>query len=414
METPLEMNSMPRETASEKRTDRRTFLKSTAVVGVVLGGVSTAGASGDAEKSTLERVGHTLLGNPDGGFSEGDVREDLGLAVVGSFLTDNGTYTVDISDPTDPRRVGHVALENTRCADVKFHPTEPAVFRTNEPNNDAGRGGFEVLDVSDPSNPTVSAIYEHDHGVHNVTPFGDDYLLLSGTGEGMIVVDVSDLSNPTRVSTYRSTSDDDHSNSIHDVTLRGDLAFVAHWDAGFRIVDLSDPANPSEVAAFDYRGTDYENCHFARPHPAEDYAVVGDEIALDEPGPKHVIEFDAETGTTDEVAVFQAPQENANQPTGKQAFWWTGHNFDFGVGDQSDVLFSGDYKAGLQVFDLSDHADPERIAQHYPTKGIERVRSEDTGAFIEDAPMTWGAKAKESGHVYVTDMQTGLYVFELE
>lgn len=391
-------------------TTRRTVLKLTGAG--IASGLAASGTAGANNGPQLELIGHSLLDNPPGGEAEGDVREDLDLAAVGSFLTDNGTYIVDISDPTDPTRVGHVPLEDTRNADVKFHPSNELVFRTNEPNNDAGRGGFDVLDVSDPSNPSERTHYEAglEHGVHNVTPFGDDYLLLSGTGRGMVVINVSDPSSPSEVTAFQVG---DH--VVHDVTTRGDLAFLAHWNAGLRIVDLSDPSDPSEVAAFDYGDKDYENAHFARAHSTEDFVVLGDEKAAGDAGPKHVIEFDTNQGSTNEVAVFSPPQGNAVQPTGLQAFWWTGHNFDFGASNrgETDILFSGDYKAGVQVFDLSDRANPEHIDEYLPTKGIDRVRKEDAGGFVDAVPFTWGAKVKDSGRVYVTDFQTGFYIFEL-
>lgn len=394
--------------------NRRTTLK-------VLGGAvvsSTLGAAGaGARPGGLELVGHTLLGNPDGGFAEGDQREDLGLAAVGSFLTDNGTYIVDISDPTSPERVDHVPLADSRCADVKFDPQRELVYRSNERNTAAGRDGFDVLE-RDGSGDWVEAHHHSieqfsaDHGVHNITPLvrdGRTYLLLSFSvgGDPLVVVDVTDPANPTEVETYQ---DGDH--NIHDVTVRGDLGFVAHWNAGLRIVDVSDPEDIEEVAAFDYRGREYGNGHFARAHPTEDLVIIGDEVGTGDPGPKHAIAFDADAGTTEEVAVFRAPQQNASQPTGKQSFWWTGHNFDFG-GPGGDVLFSGDYKAGVQVFDVSDPTDPDRVDKHYPNEGLGAVRSAGTGGLVSDAvPFTWGAKVRESGRIYATDLQTGLYVFE--
>ena len=390
--------------------DRRTVLRT---IGAGAAGSALAtGTAGAGSSRRVRLVGHSLLGNPQGGEAEGDVREDLELAAVGSFLTDNGTYLVDVSDPSDPTRVGHAPLEDTRNADVKFHPTKQLVFRSNEPNNADGDVGIDVLDVSDPTTPAVVGEFRHDpdHGVHNVTPFGEDHLLLSGTGEGMVIVDVSDPTAPSRVTNYQV---DDH--TVHDVTVRGDLAFLAHWNAGLRIVDLSDPANPTEMAAFDYHGTDYENAHFARAHPSEDYVVLGDEIYTGTPGPKHVIEFDPSGGTTEELAVFSFPQGNAQQPTGHQGYWWTGHNVDFGAASrgEQDLLFSGDYKAGVQVFDLSDPSEPEHLDQYLPNRGINEVKREDAGGFIDAVPFTWGAKVGESGLVYATDFQTGFYVLEL-
>lgn len=393
---------------------RRDAVKSAAVLGgaaSIIGGTATA----TGEPTSLNLVGHSLLGNPDGGFAEGDQREDLGLAAVGSFLTDNGTYIVDVSDPANPRRVDHVPLADTRCADVKFDPERELVYRSNEWNNGDGRNGFDVLETDADGNWVEAHhhsidMFSADHGVHNITPIvrnGRTYLVLSFSvgGDPLVVVDVTDPATPVEVETYQDGSD-----NIHDVTIRGDLGFVAHWDAGLRIVDVSDPESIDEVAAFDYRSRDYENAHFARAHPSDDLVVLGDEIGTGDPGPKHAIWFDADAGTTKELSTFRAPQENARQPTGHQAFWWTGHNFDFG-GPGDSLLFSGDYKAGVQVFDLSDPSDPVRIDKHYPNEEIDRVRSEDTGGFVDAVPFTWGAKVQD-GRIYATDMQTGLYVFE--
>lgn len=367
----------------------------------------------------LKLKGHSLLGNPPGGEAEGSVREDIDLAAVGSFLTDNGTYIVDIADPTNPTRIGHAPLPDTRNADVEFHPTKKIVYRSNEPNNANGQGGFEILDVTTPGSPSILNHYDTDveNGVHNVTPYvanGKDYLLLSGTVDsnddhrGLVIVDVTDPLSPVEEANYQIGS-----HVVHDVTIRGNLALVAHWNAGLRVLDITDPTNPSEEAAFDYRGTDRKNAHYTRAHSTKDYVVVGDEVATGVAGPKRVITFDTTTGDTDEVAVFSPPEGNAVQPTGLQAFWWTGHNFDFGLGEQSDILFSGDYKAGVQVFDLSDETDPEHIDEYKPTKGIDRVRKEDNGGFIDAVPFTWGANVDDSGLVYVTDFQTAFYVFEL-
>ncbi len=43
--------------------------------------------------------------------------------------------------------------------------------------------------------------------------------------------------------------------TAHDVELAGDLAFVADYDQGLRIVSLADPAAPFEVGAYDSPGT---------------------------------------------------------------------------------------------------------------------------------------------------------------
>jgi hypothetical protein len=41
----------------------------------------------------------------------------------------------------------------------------------------------------------------------------------------------------------------------HDVRLRGDLAFLADWNYGFRVVDIGDPAKPVETGVLSTRAT---------------------------------------------------------------------------------------------------------------------------------------------------------------
>jgi hypothetical protein len=176
------------------------------------------------------------------------------------------------------------------------------------------------------------------------------------------------------------------------------------------------------VGSFDYRAEEADvplrACHHTVPHPSEDIILVGEEVGGRDPGYKHIVEVDFDTGETELLSSFQFPQ-HAPQPTGTQSFWWTGHFSDWGVGDQADVVFSGDYKAGVQAFDVSDPADPIRIDQYMPTEGVGEVRSADPSRLdmLDNVPFAWGAESQlagDSGRVYVADATTGFYVLELE
>ncbi|UCH60740.1 MAG: hypothetical protein JSV61_04480, partial [Anaerolineales bacterium] len=45
---------------------------------------------------------------------------------------------------------------------------------------------------------------------------------------------------------------------IFDVYLYENLAYIANYEAGLRVLDVSDPANPVEVGYFDTPGELYE------------------------------------------------------------------------------------------------------------------------------------------------------------
>lgn len=370
----------------------------------------------------MELVGHTTVGARDGANTHGAVNEALGLAAVGSFLSvDPEVRIVDVSDPAEPVLTGWV--ETGPGGDIRnsdIHPTEPLVFTANEGGPDAGWAVVDASDRSDPELLTHVSVEGARAGVHNVQTFGEDHVIcaLQHPDRGIVVYDVSDPGAPEEVSEFQV---DGH--VIHAAHVREEYVFLAHWNAGMWILDMSDPAEPEVVASFDYRERQEEadvplrNCHHAVPHPTKDVVLLGEEVGGEHPGYKHVVSVDLGSGETELLSSFQFPQ-HARQPTGNQSFWWTGHFSDWGVGDQEDVVFSGDYKAGVQTFDLSDPSDPRRIHHYQPTEGVGEIRREDPDRLdlLDHVPFTWGAEsslAGDSGYVYTSDATTGLYVLEL-
>ena len=400
---------------------RRAVLKTIGAVGVIGSASGVASANGRGNRSPkLELVGHSTLGPRDGANTHAAVNEDLDLAAVGSFVSvDPEVRIVDISDPTNPEMTGWVETGpggDIRNADI--HPTEPWVFTANEGGPDAGWAIVDASDKEDPELVTHVSVEGADAGVHNVQTFGEDYLIcaLHHGDRGIVVYDITDPENPEEVSEFQV---DDH--MVHAAHVHGEHVFLAHWNAGLYVLDMSNPENPEEVARFDYREEEADvplrNCHHAVPHPSKDIVLLGEEVGSEEPGYKHTVEFNLDTGETELLSSFQFPQ-HATQ-TGSTTYWWTGHFSDWGVGDQEDVVFSGDYKAGVQAFDVSDPEDPVRISQYMPTEGVGEVRREDPvrSDLLDHVPFTWGAESQlagDSGRVYAADATTGFYVLELE
>lgn len=403
---------------------RRSVLKAIGTAGVISGVSGVASAGGSSNNSPrLELVGHTLLGARDGANTHAAVSEDHGLAAAGSFVSvDPELRIVDISDPTNPEMTA--TIETGPGGDIRnsdIHPTEPWVFTANE--GPVGEGvddsGWAIVDASDKHDPELIGHYTVDgasSGTHNVQAFGDDYLITCGHGRGFVVFDISDPEDPEEISDFQV---DDH--MVHAAHVRDDYAFLAHWNAGLWILDMSEPTDPEVVGSFDYREEEADvplrACHHTVPHPTKDICLLGEEVGGGEPGYKHVVEFDLETGETELLSSFQFPQ-HAQQPTGRQGFWWTGHFSDWGVGDQENVVFSGDYKAGVQTFDVSDPESPRRIDHYMPTEGVGEVRRKDPVRLdlLDHVPFTWGAEsslAGDSGYVYASDATTGLYILEL-
>ncbi|WP_254533525.1 LVIVD repeat-containing protein [Natrinema gelatinilyticum] len=429
------------ENGNSGSTGRRQFLRTSGVAafGASLVGTGSAAASQDRRNPRLERIGHTTLGVRDGANTHGAVSEQHDLAAVGSFITvDPEVRLVDISDPTDPELTA--TIETGPGGDIRnsdIHPSEPLVFTANEGavDEDGEGAGWAIVDATDKYDPEFIGHFTVDgasSGVHNIQAFGDEYVLTVGHGRGLVVYDISDRENPAEVSSFQMPEpgedhDDGHEHegdgeTIHAAHVRDEYVFLAHWNRGMYVLDMSDPEDPDVAASFDYSEEEADiplrSCHHAVPHPEKDICLLGEEVGSGDPGYKHIVEFNLENGETELLSSFQFPQ-HANQPTGSQGYWWTGHFSDWGVGDQQDVVFSGDYKAGVQVFDVSNPEDPVRIHQYIPTKGADEVRREnpDRLGLVDNVPFTWGAEsslAGDSGYVYVSDATTGLHILSLE
>lgn len=67
--------------------------------------VGAAAAKGGPPHGRLRKFGHSLLDDPPGGYTEGDVRPDGQYALTGSFFGTGGSFLVDIGNPTDPTQV---------------------------------------------------------------------------------------------------------------------------------------------------------------------------------------------------------------------------------------------------------------------------------------------------------------------
>ncbi|WP_134671860.1 LVIVD repeat-containing protein [Halorussus marinus] len=427
---------------------RRAFLKTLSATALAVGGVGKVGAqqSGGQEQVTatsgvLELEAHSLLSDPPGGFSEVDVRADGQYTVMGSYLGEGGSFLADLSDlsnPTEAHRLPSSA--STRNADVKFDSRDGLYYRSQEPNDDQGMGGVEVVDyghdAGSVSEPEVVGRVDRPSGVHNMDAhYSEPVLYLvnsrvddmgdaenpSGSAPGITVVDTSDPANPERVTTVEPLG------SNHDVVVdeNRDMlhsAFIAGEFVGYAVHDISDPRSPELVGTFDYKyrpnysevgEVGFELCHYAHPDPEEDLVIVGDEKGTGLPGGKHVLDVGWQDGSfEDPVHVGFVHSPNAKSQDGEFALYdWTTHNHEVVYKNGTRLLVDGGYHEGAVVYDLSDPTNPVAAHQYLTIDGAEEAQGAD---WIGDPPMAWGANYNdERDFVAVSDLETGLYVFRV-
>jgi hypothetical protein len=417
------------------RMNRRTVLKlfGTAALAGSVGTVYAQPKRGPPKKGRIRKMGHSLLSDPVGEYAEGVIREDGMYGLAGSFFGTGGSFLVDLRNPTQPTQVHRVpSSENTRNADVKFDPRDGLYYRSQEPNNEQGEGGVEIIDygfsVETPKTPEIIADLPAGP-THNVFPHPDVPILYAVNEhgiEGQLGMDVFDVSDPFNPVAF---GDAGPNGAMHDVVVdpERDLAHCAYIGEeldGYVILDTSDPASPTEIGRFDYDTADdeysfvgdeaFENCHYATYDPERELAVVGDETASGVPGGKHIFDIGYDEGSPQNpIPLGFTLSPNAELMNEEfEAFDWTTHNHSVIPKGDTTLLVGGDYHEGTVVYDITDPRDPTPTDQYRTDDDADEVS--DIIFPLGSPPMAWSADySAERDLVFTSDMITGVYTFKV-
>jgi len=241
--------------------DRRELL---AAAGGLLGCGVTGAATGAAR---TKRVG-TTTGNasqeegygPLGSVRVPGAREAVVDGDLAYVAARTGFSVVDIADPTEPTVLAERSDIETdtdqRLAGIwDLWPWEdrlavvgPALFSPDLPQ------GVALFDVSDPSDPQQVSFYPTEDAIHN-THFEDGIVYLTGRdrGRSVVMIDFSD-DDPEEVGRWSPLDENERwaavepaLRTLHDVYVQDGTAYLPYWDAGTWMVDVSDPGDPSAL-----------------------------------------------------------------------------------------------------------------------------------------------------------------------
>lgn len=374
-----------------------------------------------------------------------------------------GFFIYDISDPTDPERVG--TWLGQPLADVEVSDDGQYVFAPTQRNGypypytahpDAGADGHAprgtyIVDISDKANPeTVNFVPLPTNGPHTLTydrhPDGTEILLQStydilftaypqDVGQNVltqkVVVTSFDRDAETLVphSTFQLPVDDvgeatrfPHDTSVHVDPDDGRLIMnVAYWDIGYVTVDITDLSQPEELDRFrDVAPSDEVNTHLVRVFPG----LIDDKtVAIMEP----------EIPTSDGVGQFTFVDASDPEDLRKLGWWslpgdhtidvpfiFSPHNFDPACGGQgqpqADAEDYGEpcedptvalshFHGGLWTLDASDPTDPQATGFFFPNV----TRSSFGEGFAYTGFLDVFVK---DGRIFAPEVWTGLHVLE--
>ena len=328
---------------------------------------------------------------------------------TGTHLGGQRMLAWDVTNPANPVLTDFVEVDARVVNDVKVNSRATLGVITREGASDR-RNGIVLLDLTDPAHPVVADTYTNDltGGVHNVFFSGDNlYAIHNGT----LDVHVLNVADPTDVEEVGRWGIDKPGKYLHDIWVVDGLAYVSYWNDGVYILDAGDgrwggtPTEPVEVSSFAYKEG---NTHFAFPYTNADghrYLFVGDEIFDCEdcisrnghPGDGsrgfvHVLDLE-DPENLREVARYEVPEAGAHN-------LWV----------EDDKMYVAYYQAGLRVVDVSGELRGDLYKQGremawFPTGSPD--------GNVVNSPMAWGPQPFK-GHVYVSDLNSGLWVVRLE
>ncbi len=279
------------------------------------------------------------------------------IYIVGSF---NGLIILEASDPETPIEVKVLQDVNARVIQLIYPHAYVAC------GSDVG---FQVIDLSDPANPSVTNQYEVPAAILSLYASGN-HLYLSSF-DRLWVYSVADPENPTPVGSY----DQWYANSLF---VQGNYAYALADD--LYIINVSDPSNLTQEGVYEVGGW---RKVFVLGNYA--YLVLSDKVEIIDVSPpsrpSKVGEFPADQGTdifvqagstiayvVDNQGLHAIDVSNPAVPTelssaqtaGRPTCVWVSGNTAF-VG--SNTGEQPDYQFCLEAFDVSDPSSPTKAAQ---------------------------------------------------
>jgi len=207
--------------------------------------VNENGGGGLAIVDLSNPLAPILVKNWDGAFNTAhNIHIEAGYAYAVGCRGAAGTSSttiLDLADPLNPVKVGG--------ADRYLHDI---YVRGNLAYGSAiNDNGIAIYDVTDKTNPQeVSFTGYVGANTHNAWLNDDGTVLLTTdevSGGDLHIWNVQNPIRPIPITTWTANP----SAIIHNVTVRGDSAYISYYTEGFQVVDISNPADPRQVAYYD-------------------------------------------------------------------------------------------------------------------------------------------------------------------
>jgi len=363
-------------------------------------------------------VGHSDLNGHGDGMQVMPLDETLYVAHFGP--SGKGTSILDISDLRHPRVIRQwdappgSHTHKVQVADGLLLVNHE-LFRSSGP----APVGMAIYDLTDPTDPARVGFFDTGgEGVHRIVYEGGNHAYISATPRGYtgriwFIVDVSDPSDPQEVGRWwwpgmsadgGETPDwpADEERIVHHALVAGNRAYVGMWDSGMVIVDISDPGRPSTVSRLKW--DEGGHTHTCLPLLDRDLVVVTDEAVTDGcEGDRHMVRV---VDVSDEENPFV--RSICPIPEGdfcERGLRFGAHNLHEnrpGSYRSQQLVFVTYFNAGLRVYDLKDPDQPVDIAHWIPECPPGQAACQINDVFVSD-DHTIFATDRVGGGIYILE-----------
>lgn len=161
----------------------------------------------------------------------------------------DGFQIVDLSDPTNPTVVS--GLATSQFAEGIAVSGDYAYLTDHSGVLIGGDDGLHIIDISDPLNPFFIGHYSALDSAADVDLIGD-YAYVISHHEAISIIDVSDPSTPVLVDNISGLPT--YTSGYTDIEISGEYAYITNGNFGLTILDVSSPENPNIVTQINEPG----------------------------------------------------------------------------------------------------------------------------------------------------------------
>jgi hypothetical protein len=272
-----------------------------------------------------------------------------------AFVADGaaGLLIIDITNPTNPTLKGTYSTPSNATAvavagDLAFVADYDA--------------GLLIIDITNPASPVLEDSYDTPGLAYDAVLAGG-LAFVADDASGLQIVDFSDRAVGPLTGSY------DTPGSAWSVAVAGDLAFVADYDSGLQVIDITNPGSPTFTGS-------YETSSLAIDVAvAGDLAFLAEDLAgleivditnpanptfkgiYDTPGSATGVTVEGDLAfVADDASLQIIDITDPASPTFKGVYNTPGSALSVAV--SGDLAFVACYDGGLEVIDISDPTDP--------------------------------------------------------